>query len=185
MTDRPSDEELALVRRAKAGDRDAFGALYDRYVDYVYRYAFYRLREVEDAEDVTGETFHRALTAMPRFEARRPFLAFLYTIARNVVVDRVRREKPRASFEDAMAYPSGDPGPDDAAVASDEALRLRHAIQKLTPLQQDIIVMRFIEGLSYEEVAAATGKPASTIRGIQMRALATLRELLPEVGVTA
>lgn len=185
MSDRPRDEELLLVRRAKGGDRDAFGALYDRYVDHVFRYAFYRVRPAEDAEDVTSETFRRALTAMPRFEPRRPFLAFLYRIARNVIVDRARRERPRASFEDAIEHPSDEVSPDDAALASDEALRLRAAIQKLTPLQQEIIVLRFIEGLSYEEVAAATGKNESTIRGIQMRALAALRDLLPTVGVTA
>ncbi len=185
MSDRPNDEELDLVRRAKAGDREAFGALYDRHVDHVYRYAFYRVRRMEDAEDVTSETFHRALAAMPRFVPRRPFLAFLYIIARNVIVDRARRERPRASFEDAIEHPSDAIAPDEAAVASDEALRLRGAIQRLAPLQQEIVVMRFIEGLSYAEVAAATGKPEATIRGIQMRALAALRELLPETGVRA
>jgi len=167
------------------GDREAFGSLYDRHVDRVYRYAFFRVRSVEEAQDVTGETFHRALLAMPRFEPRRPFLAFLYRIARNVIVDHARRERPRASFEDALEHSSDAPAPDDVAAAADEALRLRSAIRRLTPLQQDIIVMRFIEGLSYEEVAAATGKPAATIRGIQMRALAALRVLLPTVGVTA
>jgi len=166
------------VRRARAGDREAFGLLYDRHLNAVYRYAFWRARDAAEAEDVTSETFQRALVAMPRFEPRRPFLAFLYRIARNVLVDRFRRERPYLGYEDAIAHPSEEPSLEERAIALDSATRLREASAKLTPLQQDVIVMRFVEGLSYEEVAAATGKPESTIRGIQMRALAALRDLL-------
>jgi RNA polymerase sigma-70 factor (ECF subfamily) len=127
---------------------------------------------------VTSEVFHRALVAMPRFEPRRPFLAFLYTIARNVVADRMRRERPAARYEDAIAHPSDALGPDELASASDDARQLRSAVAQLTALQQEVIVLRFIEGRSTKETAAVTGKRESTIRGIQMRALAALRELL-------
>lgn len=186
VTDTPVDEhERELARRAAAGDRGAFGALYDRHLDAVYRYAFYRVRDVAEAEDVTSEVFHRALLAIPRYEPRRPFLAFLYTLARNIVADRLRAARPRASFEDALAHPSDAPGPEEAAAALDDARRLRAAIQKLTPLQQEVIVLRFVEGLSHAEVAAATGKNESTIRGIQFRALAALRELMPPRGGSA
>jgi RNA polymerase sigma-70 factor (ECF subfamily) len=171
-------DESDLLRRASAGDRRAFGGLYDRYVDAVYRYAYFRLRIDAEAEDVTSEVFHRALVAMPRFEPRRPFLAFLYTIARNVVADRMRRERPVASYEDAIAHPSDAPGPDALASAGDDARRVRAAVGRLTSLQQEVIVLRFIEGRSTKETAVVTGKPESTIRGIQMRALSALRELL-------
>ena len=177
----PSDkqvDERDLLRRASAGDRRAFAALYDRHVDAVYRYAFFRLRIDAEAEDVTSEVFHRALVAMPRFEPRRPFLAFLYTIARNVVADRMRRERPGASYEDALAHPSDAPGPEELASVSDDVRRLRSAIAELTPLQQEVILLRFIEGRSTKEAAVVTGKRESTIRGIQMRALAALRERL-------
>jgi len=177
----PSDkqvDERDLLRRASAGDRRAFAALYDRHVDAVYRYAFFRLRIDAEAEDVTSEVFHRALVAMPRFEPRRPFLAFLYTIARNVVADRMRRERPVASYEDALAHPSDAPGPEELASVSDDVRRLRSAIAQLTPLQQEVILLRFIEGRSTKEAAVVTGKRESTIRGIQMRALAALRERL-------
>ena len=179
-SDRPVyADEADLSRRAAGGDREAFGLLYDRHLDAVYRYAYYRVRDVAEAEDVTSEVFHRALVAMPRYQPRRPFLAFLYTIARNVVADRRRRARPQSSFEDAIAHPSDEPGPEERSAALDDARRLRGALQNLTELQQEVVVMRFIEGLSYAEVAAATGKPESTIRGIQMRALAALREILP------
>jgi RNA polymerase sigma-70 factor (ECF subfamily) len=127
---------------------------------------------------VTSEVFHRALVAMPRFEPRRPFLAFLYTIARNVLTDRTRRDRPVASYEDALAHPSDAPGPDELASTGEDVRRLRSAIAQLTSLQQEVIVLRFIEGRSTKETAAVTGKRESTIRGIQMRALTALRELL-------
>lgn len=174
------EEERQLARRAARGDRRAFAALYDLHLGAVYRYAFYRLRTDAEADDVTSEVFHRALVAMPKYEPRRPFLAFLYGIARHVVADRLRAVKPQASFADAIAHPSGAPGPEDTAARLDDARRLRAAIGRLTPLQQEIVILRFLEERSSKEVAAFTGRPESTIRGIQMRALAALRELLAE-----
>ena len=176
-SDIPANEQ-DLARRASSGDRRAFAALYDHHVDAVYRYAFFRLRTDAEAEDVTSEVFHRALAAMPRYEPRRPFLAFLYTLARNVIADQHRRRRPEASFEDALAHPSDMPGPDQIAVSTDDARQLRAAIGRLTPLQQDVVVLRFLEDRSNKEIAAITGKPEATIRGIQMRALAALRDLL-------
>lgn len=174
------DDEPDLARRAATGDRRAFGALYERHLDAIYRYSFYRLRTDAEAADVTSEVFHRALVAMPKYEPRRPFLAFLYGIARHVVADRLRAARPEASFEDALAHPSGAPGPEETAARRDDENRLRTAIGRLTPLQQEVVILRFIDELSSKEVATHTGKPESTIRGIQMRALAALRELLAE-----
>jgi len=183
-TDRPVDEdELDLARRAAGGDRRAFAALYDRHLDAVYRYAFYRLRTDAEAEDVTSEVFHRALVAMAKYEPRRPFLAFLYGIARHVVADQMRDERPRGSFEDAIAHESDAPGPEETAARRDDARRLRAAITRLTPIQRDIVIFRFLEERSTKEVAQLTGKPESTIRGIQMRALAALREALGSEAV--
>ncbi len=176
--DSPLDDEAELCRRASAGDRRAFAALYDRHVDAVYRYAFYRLRTDAEAGDVTSDVFHRALVAMPRYQPRRPFLAFLYTIARNVVADRLRETRPTATFEDAIAHPSSAPGPEEIAGRLDDARRVRAAIGQLTELQQEVIILRFLEDRSSKEVAQLVGKPESTIRGIQMRALAALRRVL-------
>ncbi|HET8570247.1 MAG TPA: sigma-70 family RNA polymerase sigma factor [Candidatus Limnocylindria bacterium] len=178
--DRPVDEEdeRRLAVAAAGGDRRAFAALYDLHLDAVYRYCFFRLRSEADAEDVTSEVFHRALVAMPRYEPRRPFLAFLYTVARNVIADRARRARPVAAFDDAVATPTDAPGPEERSVALDEARGVREAIGRLTGLQQEVVVLRFIEGRSTQEIARALGKRESTIRGIQMRALAALRGIL-------
>lgn len=174
------EDEADLARRAAAGDRRAFAALYEQHLDAVYRYSFYRLRTDAEADDVTSEVFHRALVAMPKYEPRRPFLAFLYGIARHVVADRLRAAKPEAIFEDAIAHASDAPGPEETAARRDDARRLRAAIARLTPLQQEVVILRFLDERSSKEVATFTGKPESTIRGIQMRALAALRELLAE-----
>jgi len=175
--DRPPDEQ-ELAHRAATGDRRAFAALYDLHVDAVYRYAFFRVRLDAEAEDVTSEVFQRALVAMPRYEPRRPFLAFLYTIARNVVADRFRRTRPVATFEDAIKHESDAPGPEETSLRLDQGRQLRAAIAKLTDLQQEVIVLKFIEGRETKEIAAIIGKPEATIRGIQMRALAALRGLI-------
>lgn len=180
-TDRSSDDirpEADLARAAAAGDRRAFAELYERHLDAVYRYCFFRLRSESEAQDVTADVFHRALVAMPRYEARRPFLAFLYTIARNILVDRSRRARPEAIFEDALDHPTDEAGPEARSVAAAEAMQVREAIRQLSPLQQEVVILRFVDGRETKEIARMLGRRESTVRGIQMRALAALRLLV-------
>ena len=94
----------------------------------------------------------------------------------------MRRERPQASFEDALAHPSDAPGPEELASAGDEVRRLRAAVAQLTTLQQEVIVLRYLEGRSTKETAVVIGKPESTIRGIQMRALAALRDRVGDLA---
>ncbi len=178
------NEDAALAEQARDGDPQAFAALYDRYLQQVYRYVYYRIREVEEAEDVTSEVFFRALRAMPRYEPRQPFLAWLYRIARNAIIDRARAERPRVSFEDALAHPDAGEhivDPDAAILATDRRSRLRTALGNLTEEQQEVVILRFVEGLSAEEVGKIMGKRAGTVRGLQFRALQSLKKhITPE-----
>lgn len=176
-----ADDDAALIGRARCGDAEAFGLLYDRYVDAVYRYTFYRVRDGAEAEDVTSDVFMRALRAMPRYEPRQPFLAWLYRIARNAVIDRARRHRTQVSFEDALQHPGADRVVDPHATLFREAdsATLRTAIRQLTPLQQEVIVLRYVEGLDTSEIGRITGKRAGTVRGIEFRALCALRQLVP------
>ena len=176
-----SDEDAPLIARARAGEAAAFGALYDRYVEAVYRYVFYRVRETAEAEDVTSEVFMKALRAMPRYETRQPFLAWLYRIARNAVIDRARRRRTQVSFEDALAHPNADRilDPDATLFRQVDAETLRGAIRQLTPLQQEVIVLRYVEGLDTRAIARIVGKREGTVRGIEFRALGALRQLVP------
>jgi RNA polymerase sigma-70 factor (ECF subfamily) len=177
------EEDAALARRAGSGEAEAFGVLYDRYVDAVYRYVFYRVRNEAEAEDVTSEVFMRALRAIPKYEPRQAFLAWLYRIARNAVIDRGRRRAARqqVSFEDALAHPNADQvvNPDAGLLAGSDASVVRHAMQQLTPLQQEILVLRYVEGLDTKTISKLVGKRDGTIRGIEFRALSALRTLIP------
>ena len=177
------EEDAALARRAASGEAEAFGVLYDRYVDAVYRYVFYRVRNEAEAEDVTSDVFMRALRAIPKYEPRQAFLAWLYRIARNAVIDRSRRKAARqqVSFEDALAHPNADRvvNPDAGLLAGSDASVVRVAMQQLTPLQQEILVLRYVEGYDTKTISKLVGKRDGTIRGIEFRALSALRALIP------
>jgi len=179
--DGTTDEDAVLAVRAGKGDTAAFGALYDRYVEAVYRYVYYRVHSDTDAEDLVSDVFMRALRAIPRYEPRQAFLAWLYRIARNAVIDRARRTRIQISFEDALAHPGVDQivEPDAGLLALADKETVRAAIARLTPLQQEVIVLRFVEGYSTSEIANLVGKREGTVRGIQFRALEMLRTLIP------
>ena len=179
-------DDASLAKRAIAGDAEAFGSLYDRYVDAVYRYVYYRVGDQADAEDVTSDVFFKALRAMPRYQPRQPFLAWLYRIARNSVIDRARRIRPRLPFEDALQHPGADRvvDPDDLLDRLSDGLALRSAITTLTPLQQDVIILRDVEGLDTREIGRIIGRRDGTVRGIEFRALGALRAVLPREAVS-
>jgi len=155
--------------------------LYDRHVSAVYRYVYYRVRDDAEAEDLTSEVFMKALRAIPRYEPRQAFLAWLYRIARNAVIDQVRRGGRQVSFEDALKHPEvhNAVDPDLEVLAGSDSATLRSALGQLTPLQQEVIVLRFLEGYSTDEIAKLIGKREGTVRGIQFRALGALRQLIP------
>ncbi len=179
--ERPVDDDASLIARAKAGEAAAFGLLYDRHVEAIYRYIFYRVRDTAEAEDITSDVFMRALRALPRYEPRQAFLAWLYRIARNAVIDGSRRKRTQVSFQDALQHPEGDRvvDPDATLFAEADAATLRTAIRQLTPLQQEVIVLRYVEGLDTRAIGRLVGRREGTIRGIEFRALAALRQLLP------
>ncbi|MGH2377080.1 MAG: RNA polymerase sigma factor [Candidatus Limnocylindria bacterium] len=169
--------DAELARSAAAGDAAAFGVLYDRHFTAVYRYALARASDRMEAEDVTSETFTRALRSLPRYEPRAPFAAWLIRIARNAIVDRSRRDTRRDARERAVAR-AASVDPEAHALARGEARELRAALERLSDLQRDVLTLRFFADLSTEEICAALGKGPSTIRGIQHRALAALRREL-------
>jgi RNA polymerase sigma-70 factor (ECF subfamily) len=181
VTRTEQDDDAALAVRASKGESAAFGLLYDRHVDAIYRYVYYRVRDDAEAEDLTSDVFMRALKAMPRYEPRQAFLAWLYRIARNAVIDRARRGNRQVSFEDALEHPMADQvlDPDEQILATSDNATLRGALARLTPLQQEVIVLRFLEGYSTHEIARIVGKREGTVRGIQFRAIGALRQLIP------
>lgn len=173
-------EEKALIQRAKQGDKQAFALIYRETVQPIYRYVYRRTNNEQLAEDLTGDVFIKALEALPRYEDKgRPFLAWLYRIAHARVIDEYRRTDRRPDMQDIETMPikfeqDMDEGLQQATITN----ILQKALSQLTDDQQQVIILRFIEGLSLEEVGLAMGKKANAIKALQHRAVRALgREL--------
>ena len=168
-----------LVEDARAGDPRAFGRLFDHYHGSVYRYIVSRVHRPSDAEDLTQIVFVKVLEALPRYESRGiPFGGWLFRLARNAVIDHVRTHRDHAEL-DVVVLRSGDGAGPDEIVAVRQALdEVAVALSSLTDEQRDAIALRFFAGLSAREAAAVMGKQEGTVRGLQFRAIATLRRQL-------
>jgi RNA polymerase sigma-70 factor (ECF subfamily) len=178
----PRDDVMAIVGRAQAGDAEAFGELYDRYVDLIYRYVYYRVGNKVQAEDFVSETFLRALRRITSFSWQgRDFAAWLVTIARNLIADhyksgRYRLEVTTAEMLDADR---AEDSPESAVLDSLTNETLLDAVRRLGGEQQECIVLRFLQGMSVTETALAMGKTDGAIKALQYRAVRTLSRLLP------
>ncbi|MFI6481408.1 sigma-70 family RNA polymerase sigma factor [Nonomuraea sp. NPDC050663] len=176
------DELRTLVLRAKTGDSDAFGTLYDRYLDLVYRYIYFRVGSHPLAEDLTSETFLRALRRITDFTWQgRDFGAWLVTIARNLVTDhfksgRYRLEVPTGEVLDVPL--DGAHIPENAVVTALVNDHLLRAVRDLNAEQQECIVLRFLHGLSLAETALIMGKKSGAIKALQFRAVRALARAL-------
>ncbi len=181
MCSRPSlhRNEKDLVELARQGSTAAFGEIYNRNVSLVYRYAYTLLGSRSDAEDVTAETFLRALQAIKRYRwTGRPVSSWLLTIARNQARNQLRR-KHLAKDKSQLAPVSTLSDPTEARFTHGVATReLRQAIATLSPLERDVIILRFVLDLGYPRVAQVVGKSVDNVRVIQHRALRKLREKL-------
>ena len=179
-----TDAAPEVISRAQAGDGAAFAELYDRYVDLVYRYIYFRVGSVALAEDLTSETFLRALRRLPSYQWQgRDFGAWLVTIARNLVADhyksgRYRLEVTTDDIVGAAAAATTD-GPETEVLASLTNATLLEAVKRLGAEQQECIVLRFLQGLSVAETALAMGKNEGAIKALQYRAVRTLGRMLP------
>jgi RNA polymerase sigma-70 factor (ECF subfamily) len=171
-----SVDELAAA--AAAGDVEAVGRLYDALVTQIYRYVAVRVHRREDAEDLTQLVFERIVSSLPRYRPRgRPFEAWAFRIARNAVIDHVRRDRAHEPLTDG--HDTGhDETPDRLTVRGEEIRELRSAIASLTADQQEALALRFAAGMSAEEAAAVMGRRAGTVRGLTFRAIASLRRRL-------
>lgn len=183
----PASEVWSLIRRAQAGDAEAFGQIYDRYVDTVFRFIYFRVGNRQLAEDLTADTFLRALRRIGSFTWQgRDIGAWLVTIARNLVADhfksgRYRLEVTTSDLLDADREERSLEGSPEAAVVEHITnVTLLSAVKKLNPEQQECIVLRFLHGFSVAETAKAMGKNEGAIKALQYRAVRSLARLLPK-----
>ena len=168
--------DAALVHWAQQGHREAFGLLYDRYVERIYGYCYRRLGEREAAQDATAETFRKALAALPSYHPGA-FHAWLFAIGRHVVADAMRRRRPTLPLEAATQIPDSAPSLEDVAVAQADLASLVALLADLTPDQHDAVTLR-LAGLTPAEIGAVMGKSRGAVDMTLHRALLRLRELM-------
>ncbi len=164
-----------LVEQARTKDTKSVAKLCETFYPKVYRYFYYRVNRIEDAEDLTNETCLKAVGALQQQTGSFP--AWIFRIASNLVTDFYRRQSVRQNVESVGASIETIHGNGHQADAVVEREELRQALLHLTEEQQQVMVLKFIEGYETDEIAEMLGKSAGAIRAIQFRALTSLRSL--------
>lgn len=171
-----------LVQDAKQGDQEAFGQLYERHAEAIFRFIFSNVGDRLDAEDLTEEVFLSVWRSLPRYRDRGvPFSAYLYRVARNAIIDHYRRSgRQRHSSLEAHALTDDNPGPGEVTTEQMEYAEVRGKLMQLRDDYRTVLSLRFLVGMSPGEIANVMGKSSGAVRVIQHRALSALRELLEE-----
>ncbi|MGO4256510.1 sigma-70 family RNA polymerase sigma factor [Marmoricola sp. RAF53] len=173
---------IALVELARGGDKEAFGQLYDHYQPSVYRFLYYRVGSMTLAEDLTAETFFRALRSMHSFRWQgKDFGAWLMTIARNLTADHFKAGRTRLeqTTEDMQTLDSTTEGPELEVLSSLTNESLLRALGELPTEQRECLIMRFLQGLSIAETAEILGRSSGAVKQLQLRGVRNLAKLLP------
>ncbi|MCP4421147.1 MAG: sigma-70 family RNA polymerase sigma factor [Chloroflexi bacterium] len=171
-------DEKALIERAKE-DKEAFGQLYELYVDRIYKYVYYRTGNVADAEDLTAKIFVRAMKHIPRYKDQGvPFSAWLYRIAHNLVANWHRDNSRRkvVALDDITHWHVGDESPEFVTQLMEDKASLLSAIRRLPADRQELLILKYVERLSNAEVGDIMGRSEGAIKSLYHRTLLSLRE---------
>jgi RNA polymerase sigma-70 factor (ECF subfamily) len=174
-------ETWRLVHLAQAGDGEAFGQLYDRYMDVVFRFIYFRVNDRALAEDFTSETFLRALRRIGTISYQgRDIGAWFITIARNIVLDHMKsaRHRLEVTTADTLEGKEQAESTEDAVLNVLQSERLMQAIAQLGDEQRECVMLRFLHGLSVSETAHVMGKNDGAIKALQHRAVRKLADLV-------
>src|SRR5579883_726330 len=172
------DEVLAIRARH---DRDAFGVLYERHLRRIYNYMYYRTGSVADAEDLTARTFFQALSNLHRYQVQGvPFSAWLFRIAHNLVANWHRdTSRHHATSTDGIADVVADgKSPYDSAESAEERRELHEVVRRLAPDRQQLLILKYVEQMSTEEIATVMGRSEGAIKALLHRTIKSLREEL-------
>jgi RNA polymerase sigma-70 factor (ECF subfamily) len=173
------DDEI--LARASQGDKDAFGMLYERYIDRIFNYVYYRTGNANDAEDLTARVFHRAMHHIENYTDRGvPFSAWLYRIAHNLVANwhRDRSRRQEIPLSDAPIIAKGD-HPESSLVHTQEQEALLKLIRGLPPERQQLLILKFVEHMSNAEIGEIMGRSEGAVKSLYHRTLLALRD---EIG---
>ena len=176
--------EAALLKRTIQGEQQAFGALYEHYLDQIYRYVFYRVGNASEAEDLTEVVFLKAWQALRRQSAAKAnvqnFRAWLFRIAHNAVIDHYRSNNPEVPLDQVTQMKDSQLAPEEQLVANQRTQRLAQVMAKLEPNLQQVLTCRFINQLSHAETAQIMGISEANARVLQHRALKLMHGLMTE-----
>lgn len=175
----PSPNSIeTLINRAKVGESDAVTQLYEMHVDQIYRYIAYRVPN-EDAEDITSEVFINMVQSLSSYTyTGAPFESWLYRIASARIADYYRKNKRRDHVELNEQYKSNSPQPEENLITEQEQEKIRDKLKFLSEDQQTLLILRFVERKSHDEVAQVLGKSVTAVKTMQHRALKRLAQLM-------
>ena len=171
-------DDSDLIKRAKT-DKEAFGQLYERYVDKIYNYVYYRTGNIADAEDLTARVFIRAMKHIGKYDDRGvPFSAWLYRIAHNLVANwhRDRSRRKILSLDDVAQWRVSEDGPESLAQMLEDRDALLATIRRLPADRQELLILKFVERLSNREIGDIMGRSEGAIKSLYHRTLLSLRE---------
>lgn len=185
MANRQAESDSELVKLASGGDGQAFGQLYERHFDDIYRFFLYRTRQFGDAEDLAGQTFLRAWEYLTggKAERIRNFRGWLFRVGRNLLVDFYRKRQPETQNQDFDRREGSAPGPAESYARQEAENTLMKGLAQLDGKLQDVLVCRMVSGLSHKETALALNLKEGHVRVLQHRALKQLRRFMDEEGL--
>lgn len=177
-------DQEKIIARARRGDADAFEQLVVAYRDQVFRLALRMCGSEADADEVAQEAFLSAWKALPNFRGESQFSTWLYQLTTHAAIDLMRREKRQIAAADITEVSAADPAPSPQQQAEQSEQReiVRDAILQLAPEQREVVVLRFMEELSYEEIGAVLKLPSGTVKSRLNRAKAQLKDILSKSG---
>ena len=183
----PLKEKFLLFRIRAKGDPEAFGKIYDAYVDRLYRFIYFKVQTAEQAEDLTSETFLKAWQYLKEKRDVPHLQALLYSIARSVVIDWYRAtacERGDLPFEEGLIGDLPDVGGSEKLLKDIDthfdATRIIEKLHRLKDEYREVIVMKYLDGLSAREIAAVLGKSSANVRVILHRSLKALTDVLSD-----
>ena len=182
----PEITEDEILIRASQGDRDSFGLLYERYVDRIFNYVYYRTGNLHDAEDLTARVFQRAMNHIQNYTDRGvPFSAWLYRIAHNLVANwhRDRSRKQEIPLDDLPVLPTKGDHPEKNLVRSQEQDALLRMIRRLPAERQNLLILKFVENLSNAEIGEIMGRSEGAVKSLYHRTLLALRDHLGDQNI--
>jgi len=173
-----NDNDNVILNRAIQGDHEAFGKLYEEYVERIFNYVYYRTGNQHDAEDLTARVFFRAMRRIPQYQERGlPVSAWLYRIAHNLVANwhRDRGRRPEISLDEGFTAVPHSEHPEITLLQVEEQDYLLRIIRDLPPERQQLIILKFVEHMSNAEIGQIMGRTEGAVKSLYHRTLLSLR----------